>query len=376
MAKIVRLNQPRRVEMNYDFEAFNRFVLANIKAGYLDKKRQIHIDQNADDVDVENNYQLQRPAELLESKVGWCFDLVELYREYAFCHKLSAKSYFMEYYDEKKHLHFVSAFILVQQRDGLWYTCADNLQSEYAGNQTFETPRDAVSKCFYDFKHYVKEVVDQPNRSYFYINEYPVPEKAIFEGKIEITDWCRIEQFIKEDSKYEISAMAIVFAKDDQGEYRVLLLKTNHHEWVFPKGHLENNEGSKEAAMRECFEESHVDLKNADYLGYVDKYKYHFDSYDLEMTNEMFYELFGAIGIEKRVEVHAFYLDHLVPIQWQKEERFIEGDWIKLSNARKVIAFENTWELYKKAYNKFYRRYIYKPKNMADVIKDVFKIKK
>lgn len=373
MAKLVRLSLPKRPELNYDFDSFNSFVLRNIKSGYKNKAGQYFLDQNFDDVDVENDYLLQHATELLNSKIGWCFDLVELYREYAFTHKLSSHSYFLEYYDEAKHIHFVSAFILIQQRDGKWYECADNLQTDFGGAQVFASTREAVSKCFYDFKHYVKEVVDNPKREYFYMNEYPLPEKEVFDGKLEITDWCRIEQLRPKEERKEVSSMAIVFAKGEaEDQYYVLLLKTNHNEWVFPKGHIEGKESSKDAAIRECYEEAHVNIKKASYLGYVDKYKYRFDSYDLEMTKEMFYEIFTTNAIEKRVEVHAFYREKTEPVIWLEEENFIDGSWIDVNDALKVISFTNTLELYRKAYSKFARKYLKKNK-LNDVIQDVIK---
>lgn len=376
MAKSVRLNRPRRGELNYDFASFNDFVLREIKAGYKDKKGVYHACRSADEVDVENNYQLQRPEELLTAKIGWCFDLVELYREYAFAHKLAARSYFLEYYDESKRIHFVSAFIIVQQKDGKWYECSDNLEDAFHGDKTFNAPREAVSQNFYEFKHYVREVVDSPRRDFFYMNEYSQPDKAIFAGEMEIIDWCRIEQIRKEkddDVRKEVSSMAIVFAKGEEEErYCILLLKTNHNEWVFPKGHIEGKETSKQAAMRECEEEAGVNIKNATYLGYVDKYKYRFDAYDLELTKDMFYEVFGTNAIEKRVEVHAFYLPEKQKVKWLKEERFIDGAWIDVDEAIRAISFPNALELYRKAYNKFARKYL-KKNRFNEILKDVIK---
>ncbi len=357
MAKIVRLNQPRNPVLNYDFATFNRYIFDKIQLGYKNILGEIKSNVVADDIDFENDYLLQKPSELLDSKVGWCFDIVELYREYSFAHKLALKSYFMEYTDENKHLQFVHSFAIMQQRDGLWYTCIDNIALEYTVSKGYVKPRDCLSQNFYIFKHYVKEVIAEPKRDCFYINEYSEPDKAVYDQELSMADWCRIEQFKPEEPKKEVSSMAIVFAPYNENSYSVLLLKTNHNEWVFPKGHIEGKESSKEAAIRECKEESNVDIKNAIYLGRVDKYKYQFDSYDLEMTNDMFYELFGANTIEKRVEVHAFFLKDRQAIQWLKEERFVGGEWIELSKVNQCITFANTKEMYKKAYRKL-KRYL------------------
>ncbi len=356
MAKIVKLKQNRNIELNLDFNSFNRFVLGNIKLGYKDLKGGLYLSEDIDDIDIEKDYRLQKPSELLVSKIGWCFDVNELYREYAFAHKLPIKTYYTEYYDEEAHLEYIYAFAIIQQRDGLWYLCSSNTELEYQEPLGHEQERDIVSQAFYAFKHYVKETVFTAKRECFYINEYSEPDNFVYENKICLVDWCHIEPLKKEEYKKEVSAMAIVFAEEPKNEYSVLLLRTNHREWVFPKGHIEGNEQSKDAAIRECKEESGVDISNAKYIGRVDHYTYQFDSYDLEMTNDMFYELFGAAVVEKYVDVFAFFIKGKQPIKWQEEERFVGGEWVPCKRASRTISFANTKEMYKKAYRKFKRQ--------------------
>ena len=57
----------------------------------------------------------------------------------------------------------------------------------------------------------------------------------------------------------EISAGAIVYTKENN-EIRYLLIRDFHGNWGFPKGHLENDETLKEAAVREIREEAGIDI--------------------------------------------------------------------------------------------------------------------
>ena len=57
----------------------------------------------------------------------------------------------------------------------------------------------------------------------------------------------------------EISAGAIVYTYIDDLRY-YLLIKDNHGNYGFPKGHLEKDETETEAAIREIKEETNIDI--------------------------------------------------------------------------------------------------------------------
>lgn len=57
----------------------------------------------------------------------------------------------------------------------------------------------------------------------------------------------------------EYSAGAILYTKIDN-EIHYLLIKDFHNNWGFPKGHLENDETFKQAAIREIKEEVGIDV--------------------------------------------------------------------------------------------------------------------
>lgn len=66
----------------------------------------------------------------------------------------------------------------------------------------------------------------------------------------------------------EVSAGGVVFHKR-----QVLLLKKIGGDWVLPKGRIEKNESKAEAALREVEEETGVQCKILQRIGYV-KYNY------------------------------------------------------------------------------------------------------
>ena len=57
----------------------------------------------------------------------------------------------------------------------------------------------------------------------------------------------------------EISAGAIVYTRLDN-VIHYLLIRDNHGNYGFPKGHLEDNETDVEAAIREIKEETNIDI--------------------------------------------------------------------------------------------------------------------
>jgi len=55
----------------------------------------------------------------------------------------------------------------------------------------------------------------------------------------------------------EISAGALVFKRTPQG-LRFLLIKDSYGKWTFPKGHVEKDETTEQAALRETAEEAGI----------------------------------------------------------------------------------------------------------------------
>ena len=74
-------------------------LMEKIEYGWLDKKNNKHykIDNSFCD-----NYILQSPQEIIQNKLGVCWDQVELERYYFKNNNLNIKTYFLVYYDNDK----------------------------------------------------------------------------------------------------------------------------------------------------------------------------------------------------------------------------------------------------------------------------------
>jgi 8-oxo-dGTP diphosphatase len=134
--------------------------------------------------------------------------------------------------------------------------------------------------------------------------------------------------------KREFSAGGIVF-KGSGKDLQFILVRNYKADrdvnyWGFPKGHLEEGETSKEAALREVKEETGVE---AEITEKVDKIEY-------------FFKWQG----EKVFKVVTFFLMKYVAgeVQFQASE-LAEADWFSPDDALKTISFENEKKLFQKA---------------------------
>lgn len=72
---------------------------------------------------------------------------------------------------------------------------------------------------------------------------------------------------------YEHSCGAVVY-RDVRGQIKYLLIKNKRSaHWGFPKGHIEDNETKRQAAMREVLEETGIHVNIIDGFECVSKYK-------------------------------------------------------------------------------------------------------
>jgi bis(5'-nucleosidyl)-tetraphosphatase len=340
MPNKITLNRPTNIELSYSFLEFSNFVINQIDHGYHNQSRNKILIEPIYDLSFEDDYRLQRANQLLATKTGLSYDCVELYREYGIINGYETKSFYMEYYDSERHYHFYHSFIVIKLRDGLWRECPSNDAFSSSGKKGFVKVRELVADVFYKFKTNVRRKIKNVNRECFYINEFNKPDDLVFSGSMDYIDWCHIETIIEVKEKDEVSAMAVVIAKNN-GNPKILLLQTVHREWVYPKGHIEAGEDSIDCAIRECLEESGVKLKRSNHIDKINEYCYSFSSFDLEITNDMFYDIFGALKIYKTVVVHGFMVDDIQKVTWNEKERFIGGGWFSLKEAKKMINFEN-----------------------------------
>ena len=126
----------------------------------------------------------------------------------------------------------------------------------------------------------------------------------------------------------EYSAGAILYTKIDN-EIHYLLIKDFHNNWGFPKGHLENDETFKQAAIREIKEEVGIDV-----------------SINSTFKTELVYKM--PNGIEK----HSLY--YIAEFAKQAPNRQLEEvqeiKILKYDDAYDLLTFDNMKQTLKQAH--------------------------
>ena len=178
------------------------------------------------------------------------------------------------------------------------------------------------------------------NKTKFFLTSYSLPT-PVFKQEKSLHEFCATRKYFN-THRIEHSGMAIVFCKG-----KVLLLETKHKEFVFPKGHIEKGETSKDASIRECLEESGINIKNAKYYGECGNYSYTFSGGHLRMPNDDFYRTFSVNSITKNIYVHVYEIDDFQ--EFKLERIFINGYWVEMNQANDTITHNNTKEIYQKA---------------------------
>ena len=319
---------------NLKYGQFCHFI-SKIDYGYIDKKGERHLNTFSNPLD---SYTLQYPHQLINSRIGLCFDIVELYRSYLYKNGYQCESYYMEYNDgDILESH---AFIIHKKRNGLWFECVDNSWT----NQIYPKgyyDKEALIKSIYEwFEDFVCNEYQNVDKSKFFLTSYTLPTPVLRKEK-SLREYCAKRSYLN-THRVEHSGMAIVFCKG-----KVLLLETKHKEFVFPKGHIESGETSKDASIRECLEESGVSIKNAKYFGECGSYSYTFSGGHLKMPNDDFYHTFNVNSITKNIYVHVYELKEFQ--SFTLEKIFINGFWINIDSACNIITHDNTKEIFLKA---------------------------
>lgn len=319
--------------------SLNFFSLTNlvkgINYGFIDKDGEFH---NNTFTNPDNNYFLQNPNQTLTNNIGLCFDIVEIYRAYLHHRGLYCESYYLEY--SCGDILETHAFIIHRKKNNLWYECVDNSWNDDFSPRGYHDKEYLIKEVYEWFQDYVIKLYGDVDKTKFYLNKYLYP-KPVYLKQTSLIEYCKRREYLG-SYRAEFSGMAIVFH-----ENKVLVLETKHNEMVFPKGHIENGENSKEASIRECLEESGVNLSKATYLGDCGKYSYTFSSGHLKVTNDSFYRTFGVSQITKTVYVHVYLLKNIQ--KFTLENIFINGYWIDIDKVSDVITHENTIEVFNNA---------------------------
>lgn len=91
-------------------------LMKDIEYGWVDKLGSSHSDETKLFFD---NYRLQSPSEIIKSKVGLCWDQVELERFYFANTELKIMTYFLCHYD--KDMSPTHTFLVFKQADGFYW---------------------------------------------------------------------------------------------------------------------------------------------------------------------------------------------------------------------------------------------------------------
>ncbi len=131
----------------------------------------------------------------------------------------------------------------------------------------------------------------------------------------------------------EVSAGFILYKIKDEEVYYLLLRHPTH--WSFPKGHIEDSETPKIAALRELKEETGLDEGDIEIIpGFQDYTSYIFFKNGEPVSKKNIYFL-ACLKKEK-------------PIRISKEH--LKYDWFKYREAEHTLGFSNMVELLRRAH--------------------------
>lgn len=118
--------------------------LLDIKLGYRDKDGILCSGFN---VNFKDRYYLQTPKALLDSKVGLCFDQVELERELVTKLDVDCRTYFITYPDDK--MDYAHAFLIY--KDAKKYYWIENAWLKYRGLHVYDSKDDLFDDILVKF---------------------------------------------------------------------------------------------------------------------------------------------------------------------------------------------------------------------------------
>lgn len=133
----------------------------------------------------------------------------------------------------------------------------------------------------------------------------------------------------------EFSAGGIVM-KWERQKPKVLLIKDSYGRWTWPKGHINKNESSKDAAIREIGEE--VGLKNIELIDKIGKTRYFYRSRGKLIFKTVYLYLFRLKGNERLKILH---------------EEIQDGAWLRPEEALEKIEYKGARGFLREAIGKF-----------------------
>ncbi len=134
-------------------------------------------------------------------------------------------------------------------------------------------------------------------------------------------------------AKAEESAMAVVFCQGKLLTTKEMIYGTER--LSLPKGHVEENETSLKAAIRECYEETNILIDESDLIKALTPYSYEF----LTPSNRL---------IKKTLKPYLFEVkDFGLPVP--KEDRMISVEWMNVEDFLALCTYDNVKDVVKEA---------------------------
>lgn len=132
-----------------EFKNVNEVLLylQQINYGWLDSEKNSH---NQLDKSFKKQYILAKPEEVINFKIGTCFDQVELERQIFKSLGLKFNSYFMIYYDSKKI--YTHTFIVYEENDKFYWF--ENAWENYRGIHEYLSLYDLLTSIKEYFLHF------------------------------------------------------------------------------------------------------------------------------------------------------------------------------------------------------------------------------
>ena len=154
-------------------------LMNEINYGWVDKDGNPHTKLQG----MAETYLLQMPEETMKSKIGVCWDQVELERYYFEEKGIKVHAYFIVHFDNKK---FPCHTFLSFEENGKFYWF-EHAWAEHKGVKEFNTEKELLNEVK---KHFIEiELKDGYMDEYIYVFDYSKPPKKL--NTLEFYEWCR-----------------------------------------------------------------------------------------------------------------------------------------------------------------------------------------
>lgn len=315
------------------YSKLESYLVNNIQYGY--KGNELCSMMNPLTLPV--NYIPQTPNELLESLCGLSFDVVELVKAYMEDHGHEVETYILYYSDQKNT--YALGFAITKMY-GMWHLCPSNNPEKLLEYPIHSDKEEMLKLIYKEFQDKIKRKHKNIDILNFYFDKYDYNYEQNISFLENVLDLSK-EKLIRK----EYSSMSIVLCKN-----KILTLITSDNKYVLPKGHIEGEESTLETSIRECKEETGVELTEEDHLAEIKGFGYSFKGANCKYyTNSTFYEIFKVGQIDKHINVHIFNVEEERATHISEPENFKFAQWIDIDDFKHFNSYKNQKQIVEKA---------------------------